>query len=85
MTLRINEPTLQGISREIQPEIYKGLDAIAHEFPDGWELNPVPEEITDNIKLILTASAEGFLPPGHQTVPDVQKAVRGMFENLTKS
>ena len=82
--LKIAKPTLQGVSKETHPEVFRGIEAIASEFPDGWYVHLIAGD-TDLLEIKLTAHSRLKLVAERQTSEDVQKALRELRKVLTGS
>jgi hypothetical protein len=81
MTLKIHGAV--GASQETHPDLFRGAEAIADEFPDGWGLHFITGP-TENLEAKLVASGCSQIPPERQTADGIQKVLRDMFRNLTE-
>jgi hypothetical protein len=80
--LKIDKSTLQGASKETHPEVFRGIEAVASEFPDGWSVHLIPDISTDILVIRLTADSSHKLPAEKQTTENVQNALRQMRKAL---
>lgn len=81
--LKIAKPTLQGVSKETHPEVFRGIEAIASEFPDGWYVHLIAGDDTDLLEIKLTGHSHLRLVAERQTSEDVQKGLRDLRKLLT--
>jgi hypothetical protein len=81
MALKIQQSTLQGVSKKTHPEVFRGIEEIASDFPDGWDVHLIPGYNT-SLEIKLTAQGHHLLRDEEQTAEGTKNVLRDLRKSL---